>query len=243
MAIPKVFISYSHDSPEHKKWVLDLASKLRKNYGIDIILDQWELQPGADLPTFMEGNLRNADYVLMICTENYVDKANSGKGGVSYEKMIITADLMKDINSKKIIPIIRQPSTKRVPTFVETKFFVDLSKDSEFNFDELVRTIHQSPLYIKPEIGTNPFAEKANDAPRKTNDPIKEIMKIATKLYELGYAFSKADLNNNLKLSRIAFELLFEECEEKGLIESIYGTCTLTKKGKRYALDNNLINT
>jgi hypothetical protein len=30
MKIPKVFISYSHDSQEHKKWVLDLATRLRK---------------------------------------------------------------------------------------------------------------------------------------------------------------------------------------------------------------------
>ncbi len=29
MTIPSVFISYSHDTQEHKKWVLDLATRLR----------------------------------------------------------------------------------------------------------------------------------------------------------------------------------------------------------------------
>ena len=75
MSIPKVFVSYSHDSLDHKKWVNELATKMRNN-GIDAILDQWDLMPGGDLPHFMETNLENSDYILMICSEVYVKKAN-----------------------------------------------------------------------------------------------------------------------------------------------------------------------
>ena len=64
MAIPKAFISYSHDSQEHKKWVLDFATRLRNN-GVDAALDQWDLKPGDDLPHFMERGLASADRVLM----------------------------------------------------------------------------------------------------------------------------------------------------------------------------------
>jgi len=39
---PKVFISYSHDSLEHKQWVHKVAVRLRES-GIDAILDQWDL--------------------------------------------------------------------------------------------------------------------------------------------------------------------------------------------------------
>ena len=39
---PTVFISYSHDSDEHKNWVLQLATRLRSN-GVDVILDRWNL--------------------------------------------------------------------------------------------------------------------------------------------------------------------------------------------------------
>jgi TIR domain len=53
MIIPKAFISYSHDTLEHKKWILELATRLRNN-GIDAILDQFELQPGDDVPHLME---------------------------------------------------------------------------------------------------------------------------------------------------------------------------------------------
>ena len=37
---PKVFISYSHDSPEHAQHVLELAERLRSD-GVDAQLDQY----------------------------------------------------------------------------------------------------------------------------------------------------------------------------------------------------------
>ncbi|MBL0171692.1 MAG: toll/interleukin-1 receptor domain-containing protein [Gemmatimonadaceae bacterium] len=40
MPEPIVFVSYSHDTPNHKDWVLRLATELRA-LGIDTILDQW----------------------------------------------------------------------------------------------------------------------------------------------------------------------------------------------------------
>ncbi len=58
--IPKVFISYSHDSPSHKKWVGEISSKLVEN-GIDVILDQWDLGLGDDVPKFMENSVTVAD--------------------------------------------------------------------------------------------------------------------------------------------------------------------------------------
>src|SRR5260221_13790337 len=123
MNIPKTFISYSHDSLEQKKWVLDLAIRLRNN-GIDAVLDQWELTAGDDLPHFMEQNLSSADYIIMICTERYVTKANQGTGGVGYEKMIITSNLMSKINENKIIPIINQNETFLTPILLTTKLFI-----------------------------------------------------------------------------------------------------------------------
>ena len=96
MSIPKVFISYSHDSTEHKKWVLDLATSLRSS-GVDAVIDQWDLRPGDDLAHFMETQLTAADRVLMVCTDKYVEKANAGIGGVGYEKMIVTAGALARI--------------------------------------------------------------------------------------------------------------------------------------------------
>ncbi len=107
IAPPKVCISYSHDSAEHKKWVLAFATTIRDR-GADAILDLWDLRPGDDLPHFMETSLTQAEYTLMICTGKYVEKTNKGTGGVGYEKMIITASMLSRIDKKKVIPIIRQ---------------------------------------------------------------------------------------------------------------------------------------
>ncbi|TON86748.1 hypothetical protein CGH50_21300, partial [Vibrio parahaemolyticus] len=41
MQVPKVFFSYSHDSEEHKAWVLALATRLEEN-GVAVTLDQWD---------------------------------------------------------------------------------------------------------------------------------------------------------------------------------------------------------
>ncbi len=77
---PRVFISYSHDDRDHRRWVLGLGEELRRN-GVDPIIDAWDLRPGADVLKFMEHSLINSDRVLLICTEKYVDKMNDGVGG------------------------------------------------------------------------------------------------------------------------------------------------------------------
>ncbi len=159
---PRVFISYSHDSAKHKKWVSDLAVVLRQN-GIDVIFDGWVLSPGDDVPKFMERSLIEADRVLMICTPTYVHRANDGQGGVGYEAMIVTGQLVNDLGSSKFIPILRQAEGQRdLPTSVSTRFFIDLgeynSDGYEQQFDALLRELHQAPANPLPPIGKSPYA-------------------------------------------------------------------------------------
>ena len=85
---PKVFISYSWDSPEHRQWVAQLGGYLRQ-CGIDVTLDQWHVRYGEDLAAFMERSVREADRVLVICTESYVDKASRRTRGVGYELLMV----------------------------------------------------------------------------------------------------------------------------------------------------------
>ncbi len=102
MEIPKVFVSYSHDSDEHKEWVLRLGTKLRQN-GVDVVLDRWDLGAGDDMTLFMEKGVRDSTRVLVICTDTYVRKADVGEGGVGYERLIITARLVRDVGTAKFI--------------------------------------------------------------------------------------------------------------------------------------------
>lgn len=243
--IPKAFISYSHDSLDHKKWVLDFATRLRNN-GVDAILDQWDLQPGDDLPQFMERGLATADRVLMVCTEKYVEKANSGAGGVGYEKMIVTADLLKSIDSNKVIPLIRQNGSHSVPNFLRSKLFLNFSRPDqfEFSFDELIRTLHGSPLYEKPPVAKNPFTPVSEVSVNRTGDGVLEIMKIVVTAFENTYFdfLSYRELVSNAPMSRIMFDLYVEDAKaEKLITQDRDKDIRLTEKGKHYAIQHRLI--
>lgn len=238
-SIPKIFISYSHDSTEHKQWVLDLATRLVHS-GIDTTLDAWSLNLGDDIPHFMETQLMESDRVIMICSEKYVIKANKGSGGVGYEKMIVTASMMQSIDDNKVIPIIRQNGTCETPIFLKTKLYLDFSNDNEFEsvIDDLIREIHGVPLFKKPNLGNNPYLTAKEKPAEMGNDLKKEILTLAISLYETGRDHvSDAFYYKSLKISRIVFEIMANELHKEGFIQYFSGHITLTDKAKSFAIN------
>jgi hypothetical protein len=175
MMAPKVFISYSHDSQEHKGWVIDLARFL-VSYGVDVLIDAWAVRPGEDIPKFMEDGVTSADRILMICTKRYVEKADGAIGGVGYEKMIVTAELIKNLDTSKFIPVIRQSEPDRkVPKFIGARYYIDLSEgvDEHAARAHLLRDLHNMPP-DRPPLGPSPFAApmiaKATESVEETPD-------------------------------------------------------------------------
>jgi tetratricopeptide (TPR) repeat protein len=113
---PRVFISYSHDSPKHAQHVLELAERLRKD-GIDAQLDQYVAgTPAEGWPRWMLDRLDWADFVLVTCTETYYRRfrgheEDRGKGrGADWEGNLITLE-MYDAKSRttKFAPIFFNP--------------------------------------------------------------------------------------------------------------------------------------
>jgi hypothetical protein len=155
---PRVFISYSHDSEEHKDWIRQLAERLTVD-GVSVVLDQWEIGPGHDVTAFMERGLTDSDWVLIICTEDYVRKANTLKGGVGYERMIVTAEVAGNLETNKFIPVLRTERSESIPRFLGARIYVDLRGDgiNDREYDLLLRALHGMPRHAKPEVGQNPF--------------------------------------------------------------------------------------
>ena len=154
MENPKVFISYSHDSPKHMLWVSEFCAKLQRN-GVQVIFDQWHLILGQDPAQFMKSGVRNSDRVLVICTDSYVRKANAGEVGVGYEPMIVTNKLVEDLGTNKFIPIIRQTEWEdKTPEFLKERVYVDFTDDTQFDgkFDELLRERLLVPSLQKPSV-------------------------------------------------------------------------------------------
>ncbi len=102
-----------------------------------------------------------AERVLMVCTEKYVAKADDGTGGVGYEAMIVTGELMRDLGTAKFIPIVRQTSPDTVlPKALGTRYYINFSegRDVELAYEELLRELHRAPALSEPPIGANPYA-------------------------------------------------------------------------------------
>ena len=135
---------------------------------VEVILDQWDLEPGDDVPKFMERAVKAADRVLMICSEPYVRKANDGNGGAGYEAMIVTGELVRNLGTRKFIPLIRQGEGEPVvPDCVGTRLYVNFSREEDFqaSIDALVKTVHQKSHLTKPALGPNPFAGLNSPSP------------------------------------------------------------------------------
>jgi hypothetical protein len=156
--IPSAFISYSWDSDDHKRWVRQLAEKLRAQ-GVNVILDQWHLKIGGDRTHFMESNIKTSDFVVIVCTPIYAEKANSRGGGVGYEAMVITSQLAQDILQLKFIPVLRsgQWTDSAIPVWLGGKIGVDLRGDpyDPKEYDYLLRTLHKAHDPAPP-IGQRP---------------------------------------------------------------------------------------
>lgn len=153
---PKVFISYSWEDEQHLNWVKLLADRLLTN-GVDASIDQYDLVLGDRLPQFMEQQITASDFVIIVCTKTYKEKANNRTSGVGYEGHIISDELLSGKNERKFIPVIKEGRVNEVlPTFLAGKFSIDLSNDEHFEkgFDDLLRTIFG--VKKKPTIGEIP---------------------------------------------------------------------------------------
>lgn len=157
---PKTFISYAWGLEEENKWVLELATYLRKN-GIDAILDQWDMIVGSDIHSFME-QIEPADKVLIICDKIYVEKTKDTNTGVGKETTIIKPELYEKYDQAKFIPVIRQTDETGkafVPVFIKSLVYVDMSTSELYtsNMTKLVSAIFSKPIIEKPPIGPIPL--------------------------------------------------------------------------------------
>jgi len=172
MAIPpKVFISYAHDTEQFADQVLDFSNKLRENY-IDATIDQYEECPPQGWPRWMDEQIENSDFVIIICTEKYYynitkHKNNVGKG-VNWEINIIYQHLYDNCcNNQKFIPIIfNNYKTGNIlkPLKSSTIYYTNKEKD----FKKLCNRLKGIKNTVKPELGTSIKQEKLEFKERKS---------------------------------------------------------------------------
>ncbi|MDA1887241.1 MULTISPECIES: toll/interleukin-1 receptor domain-containing protein [Bacillus cereus group] len=198
----KAFISYSWDTPQHEQWVLDLNNSLRGKGVICTIDKTITQQATTNLNTMMVQNMKNNDYIIIVLTENYAQKADNLQGGVGFETTLSLPILQE--NPEKLIFILRHKGkfADAFPFHLKGYYAIDFSDDTQFDdkFAELQHRIYSIPLYEEAPIGDIP-----NLQPRKT------ILKESQPSIDFSYV-SLSSLNTVTDLDKEMF--LFQNYKE-----------------------------
>lgn len=184
---PTVFISYSHDSTEHMDRVLALSDRLRDE-GIDCILDQYETSPSQGWTRWMDRNIRDADFVLMVCTETYYRRVmldeKPGTGlGVKWEGKLINQHIYQaDSLNTKFIPVLFDfGKVKHIPTPLQDATYYPV--DTKQGYEDLYRRLTNQPPVKKPKLGK---PRKLQPRQRHPDFPIKiNTVKLLNDISEL----------------------------------------------------------
>jgi len=154
---PKVFISYSHDSQEHKERLLALADRLRED-GIDSNIDQYEESPLEGWQRWMLNQVETADFVLIACTEQYDRRFRGheeiGKGrGATWEGGVIIQELYdaQGQNSKCIPITFMSEDTNFISSPLRSATNYRLNTPD--GYEALYRRLTNQSRSRKPELG------------------------------------------------------------------------------------------
>ncbi|WP_173071083.1 NB-ARC domain-containing protein [Phytohabitans houttuyneae] len=125
-AMPRVFVSYAHDGAEHTAAVGTL-SRVLASLGFDVRLDTAVADSSPQWVDWMERQVAEADFVLVIASPLYLQRAR-GDGppdegrGVWYEARLLREQVYRDKGGawlEKIVPIVLPGrSPRELPAFL-----------------------------------------------------------------------------------------------------------------------------
>ena len=157
---PRVFISYSHESPQHTERVRVLAGHLRTD-GCDCSLDLYEPHPAEGWPRWIDTQVDTADFVLVVCTADYYRKSQ-GRGlprtgrGVQFEAVLIIDELYAaGMLNERFIPVLYEDLDEELiprPLRSYTRYRLD----QPGGYEVLLRHLTDQPLYPPPPLGRVP---------------------------------------------------------------------------------------
>jgi hypothetical protein len=151
-----VFISYSHDSEQHKNRVWELCERLR-NDSINCRIDQHEFSPPEGWPRWCRNQVQESQFVVVVCTETYKQryegKAPAGEGkGAKWEGFIITLELYEaEGRNARFIPVVFSPEdAQHIPAELRGATRYDLSISEAY--DNLFRHLTNQPAREKSPV-------------------------------------------------------------------------------------------
>jgi hypothetical protein len=167
---PRVFISYSHDSEDHRKRVLELAQRLRRD-GFDAWIDRFDPPPIKGWPHWMERQVADAQWVLLVCTETYRrrfdQREEPGQGrGVTWEGRLVRGEIYRGADgADRFIPVTFSPEdTKHIPSPLAAATYHCLDHDDDY-------AALRRHMRREAEITPQPVGESAESPPPPSVEP------------------------------------------------------------------------
>jgi hypothetical protein len=156
---PTVFISYSHDSEEHKNAVFQLAQQLRSD-GINCTIDQFlNRGPKKGWPRWMREQVEESDFVLVVCTERYKrrfeGREDRGKGqGANWEGILIEqVHYQADATNEKFLPVLLEEAD---PSAIPLSLRPFTHYRLPTGYVKLLRGLFNKPAVVPARIGQQP---------------------------------------------------------------------------------------
>lgn len=185
----KVFVSYAHGTKEYNKKVDDFVNHLTMN-GIKVCYDKSDLNVGDNIQLFMEKNITDKKYILVLLNREYKEKADNRDAGVGYETNIITNVLNDNFNQHRVIPIIfeKKENEDCVPKFLKHILCLDLTnKDTQKEQFEKLITILRDEISNSSMVTTNECVSNFYNQRTKSiyNEEEKQKHVISNFLYQI----------------------------------------------------------
>lgn len=190
---PRVFVTYSHDSPEHEKLVREFCTFLRSSAGVDVHLDQWADDGRRDWSLWALEQIREADFILAVASPDYKRRAeglapsHEGRGSQA-EAAVLRDELTRDIAGQtgRILPVVLPGrSVEEIPSFLRpyaaTHYLVpEISHAGTADLLAALCRVAKYPIPPRGRFSGNPHsglpAEERPDPPAARRDPSGQVV-------------------------------------------------------------------
>ena len=145
---PRVYVSYTHDSEGHKKWVSQLVERLALD-GVNVTYDYAFMDAGTDFWASIEQELDRANAAILICTQGYKHKAEGHIPGGLKREFDYIVQQAAERPSFRVIPIAAGDAWEwSVPDVFASRFGVYMTPGSpdEAAYENLISMIRKAAL-------------------------------------------------------------------------------------------------
>jgi hypothetical protein len=159
---PRVFISYAHNNERHVDSVRAFA-ELLCTCGLDVHMDRWDLNQRRDWYQWASGQVRHADYVIVIASPmcrlvGDGEIQNARHRGLQSEMALLRELLHSDRAhwTTKLLPVVLPGgSVSDIPLFLQprTADHFRIENLTANGAEDLIRVITGQPPYRRPPTG------------------------------------------------------------------------------------------